>query len=52
MIAIAALVVCIIGALVYAFATNPKVNLMGLISFAVGLFWFVYMLNGKSVRLF
>lgn len=35
------LVVCIVGLLMYALASNPKLVRIGEIMFAVGLFWLV-----------
>lgn len=37
-----ALLVAVVGALIYALAGNPKVQTMGLVAFAVGVFWTVY----------
>ena len=34
---IIALVVCLVGMLVYALSANPKVSMMGLVAFAAGL---------------
>jgi 1,4-dihydroxy-2-naphthoate octaprenyltransferase len=35
------LLVTVVGALIYALSANPKLVMMGLIMFAVGLFWTV-----------
>jgi hypothetical protein len=41
-------VVCIVGALMYALAANPKLVRMGEIAFAVGLFWLVYFISAHG----
>lgn len=51
MIAVFPLVVAIIGALVYALASNSKAAELGRITFFVGLLWLVYTAMGKVVHL-
>jgi predicted membrane-bound spermidine synthase len=46
------LFVCVLGALVYAFAANPKLGMLGLIAFAVGLFWTVRCVYATDLHLF
>jgi Na+/phosphate symporter len=46
-----AIVVLVLGALVYALAANPKASEMGRIAFFVGLLWTVYLLAGHAVRI-
>jgi len=45
------LLIAVLGALVYAFAANPKLQNMGLVLFAVGIFWTVELLTGSSFSL-
>jgi Na+/phosphate symporter len=40
------LVFAIAGALVYAFATNGKLQEMGRLTFFIGMFWLCYSLHG------
>jgi hypothetical protein len=51
MIAIWPLVFCIVGALAWALSSNAKIAEMGKLAFFCGLFWLVYGLTGKSLRL-
>jgi hypothetical protein len=44
------LLVCILGALVYALASNPKASEMGRIAYFVGLLWTVYDIATRVVR--
>ncbi len=44
------LVVAIVGALMYALATNSKVVRMGEISFFVGMLWLVHELSGHALH--
>jgi len=44
-IILVSLIVCIIGALVYALAANPKAAELGRIAYFVGLLWLVYHLS-------
>ncbi len=44
------LLVCLLGALVYALATG-KVSWLGLVAFAVGLFWTIYAVSGATLHL-
>lgn len=44
------LLVAVAGALVYAFATNPKLVQIGLVLFQVGALWTVYVLSRVEVR--
>jgi hypothetical protein len=46
------LLVCLVGALVYGLAANPKVQNLGVIAFAVGLFWAVYYAAPRMAHLF
>jgi hypothetical protein len=48
--AVAPLVVCIAGALLFALSSNGKLARMGEIGFFVGLFWLVYLLAGRVLR--
>lgn len=43
--------VLVSGALLYAFAANPKLAEIGRLMVLVGLLWTVYLLTGRSVRL-
>lgn len=45
------LLVCIVGALMFALASNPKIAEMGKILFAVGAFWSVYLASGTTWHL-
>jgi hypothetical protein len=45
------LFVCVLGALVYAFAANPKLCELGKIAFAVGLFWTVRDVSATDLHL-
>ncbi len=45
------LLVCVVGALVYALATNPKLVELGRIAFFVGLFWTVAALGSADLHL-
>lgn len=49
-VAVLPLVVCVVGALMYALPTSPKVNEMGRLMFFVGLFWLVYGSVGRMIR--
>jgi len=51
LIAIIPLIVLLLGALVYALASNPKAAEMGRIAFLCGLFVLTWVLAGKTVRL-
>ncbi len=51
LIALWPLVVCIIGLLVWALASNAKVSEAGKIAYFVGLFWLVYTLASKTLRI-
>ena len=42
--------VLVLGALVYGFASNPKLSEMGRIAYFVGLLWAVYDLAPRVVR--
>lgn len=42
------LLVCIAGALIYAFAASQKLANIGLVLFAVGAYWTVYLLTGST----
>lgn len=44
------LLVCLVGALVYALAAG-KVSDLGRIAFAVGLFWTIYAVSGSTWHL-
>jgi hypothetical protein len=44
------LLVCLVGALVYGLAAG-KVAQLGLVAFAVGLFWCVYLTLGRAWHL-
>jgi Na+/phosphate symporter len=46
-----AILVMVIGALVYALAANPKASEMGRIGFFVGLLWTVCLTAGHAVKL-
>jgi Na+/phosphate symporter len=45
------LIVCVVGALLYALPASPKVNELGRLMFFAGLFWLVYASAGRSMRL-
>lgn len=49
-IAWAPLLLAIVGLLLWALASNPKVAEAGKILFFCGVFWFVYGLAGKTIR--
>lgn len=51
MIAVWPLVIAVVGALVYALASNSKASEMGRIAFFVGLLWLVYSLVGHTLKL-
>lgn len=51
MIAIFPLVVAVVGALVYALASNTKAAELGRIAYFVGLLWLVYTAMSKTVHL-
>ena len=42
------LLVCVLGALVYALVANGKASELGRIAYFVGLLWTVYLLMGKA----
>lgn len=50
LIALWPLVIAVIGVLVYALTSNPKLSEIGRIVFFVGLFWLVYSLTGKTLH--
>jgi hypothetical protein len=45
------LVVCIVGALLWFVASNPKLSEAGRLAFFVGLFWCVYLTAGRTLHL-
>lgn len=47
---VAPLLVCVAGALIYAFVPGKGAEL-GKIAFFCGLFWLVYALSGKTIRI-
>jgi hypothetical protein len=51
MIIYLSLLVCIVGALIYAFATNPKLSEIGRMSFWCGLLAFLLTAPGHLVSL-
>jgi hypothetical protein len=51
LIAWAPLLVALVGLLLWALSSNPKVSDAGRILFAIGAFWFVYQLAGKTIRI-
>ena len=51
MIAVWPLVIALVGVLVYALASNAKVSTIGLVAYAVGLFWLVASLAHKTLHL-
>lgn len=51
LIAIWPLVVAVIGALIYALASNSKASELGRIVFFCGFFWLVYTLVGHTLHL-
>lgn len=51
LIAYMPLFIALAGLLLWLISTNPKAQMIGEIVFACGLFWFVYALTGKTVRL-
>lgn len=51
MIAVWPLVIAVIGALVYALASNTKAAELGRIVFMCGFFWLVYSLVGHSLKI-
>lgn len=50
-IALVPVLICIIGALVFALTANGTTKELGRIAYAVGLLWTVYSLAGHVVRL-
>jgi hypothetical protein len=50
-IAIWPLIVALVGILMYYLASNGKTSNVGMWMFIVGLFWTVYSLLGKTLRL-
>lgn len=48
---LSALVLAVLGALVYVFVSNSKAATMGLVAFGVGLFWFVSKLAAGGMTL-
>lgn len=50
-IALVPFVVAVIGALIYAFASNAKLAEIGRILFSVGALWCVYVVLGVHVRI-
>jgi len=51
LIALLPVFVCIVGALVYALASNPKLSEMGRLAFFAGLFVALWVFAGRVVRL-
>lgn len=50
-VAVGPFVVALMGALLYAFSTNPKLQEIGRILFFVGAFWLVSTLTGRALHL-
>jgi hypothetical protein len=48
--AILPVIVCVVGALVWALSSNGKVQEMGRIAFFCGLFWLVHMFSGRQLH--
>jgi Na+/phosphate symporter len=51
LIAIWPLIICVAGLILYFAASNAKPTEVGRIMFAVGLFWLVFKLVGKTLSL-
>ncbi len=51
LIAIVPLIVAVCGALIYAFASNSKLQEMGRILFFVGVLWAVWAVAGKALKI-
>ncbi len=51
LIAIAPAAFALLGALIYAFAVNPKLAEIGRIAFACGMLWLVWALSGHTFRI-
>lgn len=51
LIAIIPVIVCLLGLLLYALASNPKVAELGRLAFVCGLFVTVYVASRQTLRL-
>ena len=51
LIAIWPLVFAVLGLLLWVFASHPKLVEVGRLVFFAGLFWLVYVLSGRTLRL-
>jgi hypothetical protein len=51
LIAVWPLVIAVVGLLLWALSSNGKAAEVGKWMFVVGMFWLVYSLTGKTVRL-
>jgi len=50
-VVIAPFLAAIAGALIYGFASNPKLAEIGRLMYAAGILWLVYLLGGVSIHI-